>query len=89
MRGLWGETGGVVPRLFLLVMAAYVVAAAVQRWREQQASRRGEEPPTVEQRLAQLDELLRREVITRAEYDEARLRIISGKGGDPRDEPPR
>ena len=86
MRGLWGETGGVLPRLFLLVMAAYVVAAVVQRWREQQSSRR-EEPPTVEQRLAELDELLRREVITRAEYDEARLRIISGEGGGPRDEP--
>jgi hypothetical protein len=77
----------VVPRLFLIVMAGYVVAAVVQRLRDQQSSRR-EEPPTVEQRLAQLDELLRREVITRAEYDEARLRIISGGGGSG-DEPRR
>lgn len=77
-----------VPRLFLIVMAGYVVAAVVQRLRDQQSSRR-EEPPTVEQRLAQLDELLRREVITRAEYDEARLRIISGNGGATGDEPRR
>jgi hypothetical protein len=75
----------VLPRLFLIVMAAYVVVAVVQRLREQQSFRR-EEPATVEQRLAQLDELLRRELVTRAEYDEARLRIISGEGGDPEDE---
>ena len=64
-------------RLFMIALAVYAVIAIVQLVRRQEQPEL-EDPPSVEQRLAQLDDLLRRELITRAEYDAARLRIISG-----------
>ncbi len=67
-------------RLFLIALAVFAVVAIVQQVREQRRLDR-EERPSVEQRLAELDELLRRELITRAEYDAARLRIITGRDG--------
>jgi hypothetical protein len=79
----------VVGRLFLIGLAVYAVAVVVQRVRERQSSGRREDQLSVEQRLARLDELLRRELITRAEYNEARLRIISGDGGPIGDDPRR
>ncbi len=68
-------------RLFLLALVVYAVVVIVQRFREQQRLERDERAP-VEQRLAQLDDLLRRELITRTEYDAARLRIIAGEDPD-------
>jgi Na+-transporting methylmalonyl-CoA/oxaloacetate decarboxylase gamma subunit len=71
----------VLARLFLLALVVYAVVVIVQRFREQQRLERDERAP-VEQRLAQLDDLLRRELITRTEYDAARLRIIAGEDPD-------
>lgn len=71
-----------LPRLFLVVLAALAVVDIVRRLLERERARHEE---SLEERLAQLDDLLRREVITRPEYDEARLRIISG---EPDDGPP-
>lgn len=70
-----------LPRLFLLALVVFAVVTIVQQVREQRRLER-EERPSVEQRLAELDDLLRREVITRAEYDTARMRIITGRHGD-------
>ncbi len=67
-------------RLFLLALVVFAVVAIVQQVRDQRRLGR-EEQPSVEQRLAELDELLRRELISRAEYDAARLRIITGRDG--------
>ncbi len=67
-------------RLFLLALVVFAVVAIVQQVREQRRLER-EQQPSVEQRLAELDDLLRRELITRAEYEAARLRIISGRDG--------
>ena len=66
-----------LPRLFLLALVTFAVVAIVQEVRERRRLER-EERPSVEQRLADVDDLLRRELITRAEYDAARLRIITG-----------
>ncbi len=74
-----------LPRLFLVVLATLAVVDIVRRLLERERARREE---SVEQRLAQLDELLMREMITRAEYDEARLRIITGATNPPPDLPP-
>jgi hypothetical protein len=70
----------VLARLFLLALVVYAVVVIVQQVRYRLRTTR-EEHPSVEQRLARLDELLRRELITRAEYDEARMRIIDREAG--------
>ena len=70
-----------LPRLFLVVLAALAVVDIVRRLIERERARREE---SIEDRLARLDDLLQREMITRSEYDEARLRIISGEGDPPR-----
>jgi large-conductance mechanosensitive channel len=70
----------VLARLFLIALVVFAVVAIVQQVREQRRLDR-EEQGSVEQRLAELDELLRRELITRVEYDAARLRIITGRDG--------
>jgi large-conductance mechanosensitive channel len=70
----------VLARLALLALVVFAVVMIVQHVREQRRLER-EERPSVEQRLAELDELLRREMITRPEYDAARLRIITGEDG--------
>jgi hypothetical protein len=79
-----GETWGVLPRRFLVVLAGLAVVDIVRRLLERERARREE---SIEERLARLDELLQREMITRPEYEEARLRIISGET-DPPHPPP-
>ena len=69
-----------LPRLFLVVLAALAVVDIVRRLLERERARHAE---SIEDRLAHLDELLLREMISRAEYDEARLRIISGEPEPP------
>jgi hypothetical protein len=71
----------VLARLFLLALVVFAVVTIVQYVRAQVREQRRldrEERPSLEQRLAELDELLRREVITRTEYDAARMRILTG-----------
>jgi large-conductance mechanosensitive channel len=70
----------VLPRLVLLALVIFAVVTMVEKMRERRRLER-EGRPSVEQRLADLDELLRREVITRQEYDVARLRIITNPEG--------
>ena len=74
------ETRDVLLRLVPLALAVLAVVTLVEQVLERRRLER-ERRPSVEQRLADLDELLRREVITRQEYDTARLRIITNPEG--------
>ncbi len=67
--------------MFLLALAVFAVVQIVQRALERDRARR-DVRPSLEERLERLDDLLRREVITRAEYAAARLRLITGEAGD-------
>ena len=69
------ETRRVLARLFMLALVVFAVMTIVQQVRIQRQLER-EQRPSVEQRLARLDDLLRRELITRAEYEAARSKII-------------
>jgi murein tripeptide amidase MpaA len=71
----------VLPRLFLLALAVIAVVQITQRVLERERAKR-DARPALEDRLARLDDLLRRELITRAEYDAARLRLLTGEAGE-------
>ena len=70
-----------LPRLFLLALAVIAVVQIAQRVLERERAKR-DARPSLEDRLDRLDDLLRRELITRAEYDAARLRLLTGEAGD-------
>jgi len=73
--------------LFLLALAVVAVVEIVQRALDRERARR-DARPSLEERLERLDDLLRRELVTRAEYDAARLRLITGEAGDDGDDRP-